>query len=73
MAKSLTVSQWLDAPTSGGLWWFAASKGGDTEIVEICRSSKGGPIARFVGTNDELTLGTMKGRWFGPLMPPAGV
>jgi hypothetical protein len=27
-------------------------------------------LARFVGTNDEMIPSTLKGRWFGPLVPP---
>ncbi len=71
MGKSKIAPGWLDAPTHQGYWWYVPHNGGDAEIVEICRSRDRGPIARFVGTNDELTLSTMKGRWYGPLLPPA--
>jgi hypothetical protein len=70
MDKPQIVPSWLDAPTRRGYWWYAPRNDNHAEIVEVYQSPDRGPIARFVGTNDELSLGTMKGRWNGPLLPP---
>jgi len=70
MGKSKTAAQWHDAPTCEGLWWFSAGNGGEVEIVKICRPANRPLLARFVGTNDEMIPSTLKGRWFGPLVPP---